>query len=78
MEKQKFSTFYLIKRQGSFLTGLATVLNIGGNFFEYDYSESGQEADRKAIQNDWGVVGQDLEYAIGKFEKENPKLLVKS
>lgn len=73
MNKKKYSTFYLFKHQGSFLTGTATLLNIRGDFFEYNYSKSGAEADAKAIENDWGVIGQDIQKTIKSVSKNNSK-----
>ena len=44
----------------SFLMGIGSIFNIGGNYFPFNYSESGREADLKAIESDWGVIGQDI------------------
>ncbi len=75
MDKPKFSTFYLFGQRGSLLTGVATVLNIGGDFFDFNYSQSNEEADAKAIANDWGVIGQELARAIEVVKKEKSKQL---
>lgn len=48
----------------SFLSGMGTVVNLGGNYFEFNTSESSNEADRLAIANDFCLVGQDLQSAI--------------
>ena len=53
--------------------GVGSVLNIAGNYFAFDYSKSDIEADFKAIQSDWGVVGQDIRSATNKFKKSFPK-----
>lgn len=48
----------------SFLRGVASALDIGGTFVEYNQSSSPQEADAKALQSDWVMVGNDLRDAI--------------
>ena len=44
----------------SILSGVGSIFNLPGNYFEFKYFQSGDEADRKAIENDWGVVGNDI------------------
>ena len=44
----------------SFLMGMGNVLNIAGNYFPLDQVSSPSEADRRAIESDWGMVGCDL------------------
>ncbi len=48
----------------SFLIGLGSILNIAGNYFDYNYSESEMDADNNAIENDWKLIGQDLKNAF--------------
>lgn len=45
----------------SFIGGMGTVLDIGGNFFPFNASRTGDEADAKAIKSDWQIVGKDIE-----------------
>jgi len=52
------------------LVGMGSVLNIAGNYFEYNYSESGIEADNKAIKRDWEMVGQELNNVISGWNHE--------
>lgn len=47
----------------SYLSGAANIFNLGGNFYDYNISASEEEADCKAIQNDFNMVGKDLENA---------------
>ena len=75
MNKKEYSTFYLFKQRGSFLTGTATLLNIQGNFFDYNYSETVEDADTKAIENDWGVIGQDIKKTVKSISKNNSKTI---
>lgn len=44
----------------SFLTGFGSVFNVFGNYYTYNGSKSGLEADRKALMSDMGVVGRDI------------------
>ena len=46
------------------LQGAGTVFNIAGNYYDYNYSETPAEADRRALQNDWGMVGKDFRTII--------------
>lgn len=56
----------------SFLTGMGSIFNIAGdNYFEYNLSENGNEADAKALASDWGVVGSDIMEALLLFDTEN-------
>ncbi|MCP4553188.1 MAG: hypothetical protein GY834_14380 [Bacteroidetes bacterium] len=48
----------------SIICGVGSLFNIAGSFFEFNYSESGEEADNEAIKRDWEVVGEDLLEAI--------------
>lgn len=50
----------------SFIRGVASALDIGGTFVEYNQSEGPCEADAKALQSDWNAIGKDLCVAIGK------------
>ena len=60
----------------TFLMGVGSVLNIAGNFFLYGNSKSGKEADFRAIESDWGMIGQDLREAANEFKKYLPKKTV--
>jgi len=42
------------------LHGFGSIFNISGSYFEFNYSNSGNESDKKAIENDWGVIGDDI------------------
>lgn len=73
MSKKTYTTFRLFPK-ASFLTGLGTTFNIFGNSFKFNYSESGEEADSKAIESDWGVVGSDLEKSMKEVPPVKEKL----
>jgi hypothetical protein len=53
------------------LTGVASAINVVGNFYEFNTSQSPKEADSKAIECDWMMIGRDFEIAL---EKQSTKL----
>ena len=55
----KYRTDFLFSSP-SFIQGMGTVLNLAGHSYDFNYSNSPQEADFKAIRNDWGMIGQDF------------------
>ena len=55
----------------SILKGAGTVLNVWGNYYTFNYSATPEEADERAIANDWKVVGHDLQSAMGRAEEES-------
>ncbi len=46
--------------QPSFASGVSRLLDLWGQFDDYNTSANGEEADAKAIAADWFVVGDDL------------------
>jgi hypothetical protein len=56
--------------QPSFASGAARVLDLWGQFDDYNRSETPAEADAKAIAADWLVIGQDLAEAIEYHQSE--------
>lgn len=52
------------------LSGAGTVINLAGDFYNFNTSKSPQEADCLAIKNDFGVIGQDIKKAVSEFEKQ--------
>jgi hypothetical protein len=63
MSNKKYRTDFLFPANG-FLVGMGNTLNIAGNYYQFNYSDNDEEADSKAIESDWGVIGQDIENAI--------------
>ncbi|WP_247950350.1 hypothetical protein [Streptococcus constellatus] len=59
--------------KNSFVSGMARVVDIGSkrNKKIYITSKSGDEADKKAILNDWTMIGKDIWGAYDKFKQEN-------
>ena len=61
--------------KNNFMVGLGSVLNIAGSYFDYNYSKSDAEADRKALTSDWMSVGEDFKSAKKSFENKNSNKL---
>ncbi len=56
---------------------MGSILNLAGNYFEYNYSKSDNEADLKALTSDWNNVGEDIKKSKINFEKKKHKLCLK-
>jgi len=54
----------------TFLTGAGTVLNLAGNYYDFNGSKTDFEADCKAIRNDFAMIGQDMEDAMLKISSK--------
>lgn len=63
MRLKKNYSFRLFPRS-SFISGMATIFNIAGNFYSYNYSKTPNEADSKAVWADWLAVGDDMRVSI--------------
>ena len=59
---------YLVSRS-SFTTGFGSIVALHGWRHKYNTSNTANEADRRALKNDWAMIGQDLSRAI--FKKKN-------
>jgi len=77
MKKQKRYTTGFLFSTPSFLSGAGTVINLAGNYYEFNSSDSGFEADEKAIENDFRMIGQDICDVIEKIN-EDKKVLISS
>ncbi len=66
-KRNRYITGFLYS-DNSFLAGAATSFNLAGNFYEYNLSDSDQEADSKAISNDFAMVGQDISDSLAKLK----------
>jgi len=56
---RRYSTGFLFSTP-SFLTGAGSVINLAGNYYRYNSSRSGAEADALALKNDFLMIGQDF------------------
>lgn len=60
-----YRTSYLYSRP-NYLIGCGSIFNISGKYFLFNYSKTDSQADSIAIENDWGVIGQDIKNVIKK------------
>jgi hypothetical protein len=56
--------------KSSYLSGLASLFNIAGNYCKFNYSGTPEEADFKALMSDWGVTSEDLQRAINLISEK--------
>jgi len=54
----------------SLITGLGSPMNIAGNYYNYNLSKTPNEADGLAIEQDWGVIGQDIAKAVQNYDEQ--------
>ncbi len=67
----KYRAEYLFS-DNSFLIGIGSIFNLSGSsYFEYDFSDSPEEADFKAIASDWFAVGDDIANSIIDYQHQN-------
>lgn len=59
MRKNFYRTDNLFPR-GSFLIGIGSILGIFFPYYTFNYSESDNDADIRAMESDFGVVGNDM------------------
>lgn len=69
-EYKKSPTFKLFSVP-NFVSGLASVLDVGATLSHYNYSNSPEEADKSATYSDWQAVGIDILIGMDEWEKEN-------
>ncbi|PHS68397.1 MAG: hypothetical protein COB12_00645 [Flavobacterium sp.] len=78
MNEKILKDIYSLNETSSFLKGIGSVLNVGGNYFNFNYSKTAIEADNKSINSDWASIGKELTDAKDKFEKEfSPEICLK-
>lgn len=71
MKEVKISRTDFLFCTPNFWTGAASSINLFGNFYEFNTSETGAEADMRAIQNDFDMVGQDLNNVLKSLKVAN-------
>ncbi len=67
--RKRYRTSYLFPKP-TIIQGVGSIMNIAGNHYHFHYTSSPEEADFKAIENDWGMVGNDILKASQKVEDE--------
>ena len=63
------STSDFLFAKNSFLIGAGSTFDLWGDYFIYNRSRDGNEADARAIASDWRVVGKDIRKAAGQLKK---------
>jgi hypothetical protein len=61
--KHKYYSDFLFSTP-NFLTGAGSVINLAGNYYKFNASKTGCEADNMAIENDFNMIGQDINDAL--------------
>lgn len=63
----QISTDFLFSNQ-SYMTGMGSVFNIFGGYYNFNTSSSEFAADEKAVSSDWSNVAQDIYSAIQEVD----------
>jgi hypothetical protein len=69
-KKSDVYTSYLYSNP-SVWDGVATLWDLFGRFYDYDYSRTGREADTRALYSDYYAIGHDFWEAVRLFEDEH-------
>ncbi len=64
----EFRSDFLFPTEG-LITGIGSVLDINGTYVQFNYSDSDQEADTKALRNDWENVAGHVSSAFEKIKE---------
>ena len=55
----------------NFVSGLASIMDLGTRLIQYNDSNSPEAADIKAIKSDWKAVGIDILAGVREWERVN-------
>lgn len=67
MKKSKKKKGAFLLPTVSFVTGMGSIFNVSGNFYQFKTSRTPLEADMRAIKSDWEKVGEDFKDAMEKL-----------
>ena len=67
---KKVNTDFLVASP-SFVSGCARLLDWGAQYDSYNFSQSVEEADAKAVFSDWSSVGDAIADAMLEYEAAN-------
>lgn len=67
MKKSFYRTDYLFPKS-SFLIGIGSIFSVFSPYYTFNGSRSEGQADKTAIESDFGVIGQDI-YSVLKSKK---------
>lgn len=73
MNDQKQFTSGFLFSTPSFLSGAGTVINLAGNYYKFNSSNFGTEADEMAIEHDFRMIGQDIKNAFNFLKSKEKK-----
>ncbi len=66
---ENFKTDFLTVTS-TFLIGMGSVLNIGGDHFPYKRSATPEDADSIALESDWAIIGQDIRAELEHLKRQ--------
>ncbi len=49
---------------------MGSAVGLSGNFYEFNASATPAEADTRAMQSDWSMIGRDLSEAMGQVAQQ--------
>lgn len=64
----------ILTSDSNVLTGIASAMSLGGNFYQFNNSRTPEEADFRAIYHDWRVVGEEIRQAMQLAASEGSEL----
>lgn len=67
MKKPYYKSDFLFARS-SFFIGLGSIMAIFSPYYTFNESQSDAEADRKAIESDFGTIGEDIKNVLKSFK----------
>ena len=73
-QKTREETIYMtdfLFAKPSFISGMGMAIDLGATMGRYNFSETPEEADARAIYNDFSVVGEEMRKAIGVLAAEH-------
>ncbi|PAW74300.1 MAG: hypothetical protein B9S26_01420 [Opitutia bacterium Tous-C4FEB] len=64
-------TTTFLTSDSDFTTGMGTAVNLGGNFYGFNYAPTPEAADLRALRSDWAIVGQDVANALIQVDADS-------
>jgi len=71
-------TTTFLTSDSDFTTGMGTAVNLGGNFYGFNYAPTPEAADLRALRADWAMVGRDVMSALNQAKTDSLCLAEKS
>ena len=67
MNRRQISS--VLAAEPSVIEGVARLMDFGGTLQQYNDSDTENEADARALGNDWDTVGNDIRVSISQYER---------